>query len=83
VENVIAVQKTLSEKQGDAEIREWCLVMLWILQYCNRDLHLRAWWSYESEQNLLQLVQLLKLCVDTFSVAYFFVHTFQHVIVTH
>jgi hypothetical protein len=66
VENIGVLLKT-AEKKGDEEAREWATVLLWIFANCNSTMHLRAWWTTEGEQYLLQLVSVFKFMIDSFN----------------
>jgi len=60
--------QTLIEKtqKDESERSEWCLCGLWVLRYMNRETQLRHWWRGESTENLVNIFQFLKYCLDTF-----------------
>lgn len=58
--------KAVADGKDIVEARDWVTVMLWILQNCNWNLHLRAWWSTEGEDMLLKFLSVVKMCIDVF-----------------
>ncbi|XP_049848872.1 dedicator of cytokinesis protein 11-like [Schistocerca gregaria] len=50
-----------------AEFRDWCVCIVWILCFCDREKHFLAWKNCESNKNLECFLVFLRICNAFFS----------------